>query len=265
MIDGRITDAIDSNGDLLAGVTIAQVGGSTKRGIGRALGVIEVQDGDSVTFANNFSSPPKVRILGGTGLTYSTSLESTSGVPVTNNQAMNPSNVTTSGFDVSAKIRAEVSATSQNDSVSNLGTGSDPDIVGDKGVAAEAFDDRYTFNVTVSGTGTSGTPGNPFTNITIGFYTNDGTGWVQRATQIFAPGIGAFSTAISETVTVDGLGQHGSEEFGISVELVNNISGAALSSASVDYETAASVTEANATPGSQKVYAFVFESDEALE
>lgn len=262
LTDGRITGAIDSSGDLLAGVTIAQVGGSTKRGIGRALGVIEVQDGDSVTFANNFSSPPKIRILGGTGLTYSTTLETTSGVPVTNNQAMNPSNVTTSGFDVSAKIRAEVTATSQNDTVTNLGTGSDPDIVGDKGVAAEAFDDRYTFNVTVSGTAIGG--GGPIF-VTIGFYTNDGTGWVQRATQNLAPAVGAFSTAIAETVTVDGLGQHGSEEFGISIELVSNVSGAALSSASVDYETAASVTETNATPGTQTVYAFVFESDEALE
>lgn len=267
LTDGRVTSAIDSAGDLQNDIKIIQRSGTTtKRSVGRALSIIEAQDGDAITFASSFDVPPKIRILGGTGATYNEEIgySTTSGGTVRHLQDYAAKNVTTAGFDVSAKIRGEVgTTTSQSDNVATAGGGSDPDFVGDKATADEAFDDNYRFAGTLTGTFTADT----VTTAEIGLYTNDGTGWVQRATvSYFQPGgTGSISYAFAETVNVDGLGQHGGDEFGISIESSTNITSPSISGGVVTYESIASVTDYTATPGNEVVFCYVFESEESLE
>ncbi|TGY87365.1 hypothetical protein E5163_14955 [Marinicauda algicola] len=262
LTDGRITAALDSAGDLAADVRITQLSGTTKRSVGRSLGFIEAQDGDAITFAASFNTIPRVHLFGGKGLTYDTQLES-GGSPVNMVQDYKPLNQTTSGFTVRAKIRGEASGTTaKSDSVATSGGGGAPDLVGDKSTADEAFDDGYTFAGTVSGTASAA-----FETVRIGVYTNDGSGWVQRGTvDVATSGSGSFSKSWEVTVTVDGLGQHAGQEFGVSIEFVDSgITGEALSSVTVSYDAAASSTEYTATPGSEKILAYIYESDEAIE
>jgi hypothetical protein len=264
LTDGRVSAALDSSGDLQNDARVRQVGGTTKRALGRALAVIEAQDGDSITFAEAFNEPPTIRILGGTGSTFDERIGTGSNIKHLQDYAAQ--NVTTTGFDVKAKIRGEATGTTaRNDAVTTAGSGSDPDYVGDKSTADEAFDDNYTFSGTLTGTYTS----SGFATATIELYTNDGGGWVKRASVNFLLPSASGGTSISEpwsrTINVDGLGQHGGKEFGIAIVPGGNISSADNSAGAVVYNSIASITEYSATPGSEVVFCYVFESDQTLE
>ena len=262
--DGRVSAALDSSGDLQNDARVRQISGSTKRALGRALAVIEAQDGDSITFAQSFNEPPTIRILGGTGSTFDERIGTSSNIKHLQDYAAQ--NVTTAGFDVKAKIRGEATGTaSRDDAVTTAGGGSDPNYVGDKSTADEAFDDNYTFSGTLTGTYTG--VGNAIAAIEL--YTNDGTGWVKRATLgIQLPsssGGSSINEVWSKVINVDGLGQHGGKEFGITIASSLNITSPAISSGAVTYESIASITEYSATPGLEVVFCYVFESDETLE
>jgi co-chaperonin GroES (HSP10) len=269
--DDRVPDTITDSEELARTTKIVQLSsGTTQRSLGRAVEWLEVQDGDSVTFASNFGTPPKVRILGGSGLSFAVADGSDFGDSNNQYQSYTATNITTSGFDVSAKVRQAPTATQRNDTVATTGTGSEPDLVGHKSTADEAVDDTYRFTGTVSATFTGPAI------CTIGVYTLDsGTStWVQRATTTVSL-VSGSSVAWSADAVVDGLTQDGGgdQEFGVSIESQSGTFTVdpALASVSVAYNSASSVVNTSATPNdpgetfsSTYVFALVFESDEVL-
>lgn len=261
LTDGRIAPTITAAGVLASNAKVTQLtSGTATRSLGRAIEFLEVQDGDAVTFATNFGAPPQIRLMGGTGLVYDTSLES--GGTVNQFQVLSATNVSVSGFTAKAKLRVAATTTARADSVTTTGGGSEPDYTGNKITADEAVDDVYTFTGTISGAVDPAEGG----TATIGVYTASAVAtWVQRATVAvyFAPG--ATSKTWSKAVTVDGLGLHASPEFGISLETSTGFtSGPTLSAGLASYGSAAAVSESTATPDAEVVYALVFESGENL-
>lgn len=260
LTDGRITAALDSSGNVQNDVKVRQLGGTDTRSLGRALEVLAVQDGDSVTFATNFDEVPTVKLMGGTGRCYDTSLESSG--TVNQYQDFSATNVTVSGFTARCKIRNGGTTTARSDGIATPGTGSQPDKVGHKSTADEAVDKTYTFNGTA--TGTAGSEGG---SITVGVYTLSSAGgsWVQRGTVVVTIlTSGSFSKSWSKAITLDGLGQHAGYEFGVTLESSVDVTSPALSAMTADYTSTSVATEVDATDQGENVFAFVFESNENL-
>jgi len=134
-----------------------------------------------------------------------------------------------------------------------------------KSQTAEAFDDNYTFNfnVTVHNELFNEIPGEPPLwlpgSVTIAFYTNDGGGWAQRATQTFNGSFGEPTksyTGQTKTVSVNGLSNHSGKEFAI--DIMSSSNGGSSSFTSVTYTTGSTPSETTATPdGISPVTAFI--------
>lgn len=262
--DDRVPDTISDSEEITKNTKVVQLtSGTAARSLGRAVEFLEVQDGDSVTFATNFGKVPNVRIIGGTGLSFAVASGADFGDTNNQYQAFRATNLTTSGFDVSAKIRQAPTTTAQSDSVASTGTGSEPDLVGHKSTADEAGDDTYRFSGTVSATFTGPAI------CTIGVYTLDsGTStWVKR-NETTVSLVSGSAVAWSSNAVVDGLTQDGGgdQEFGVSIESESGTFSVtpSLASVAVAYDSVSSLTETTATPTGEYVYALVFESDEVL-
>lgn len=262
--DDRVPDTISDSEEITKNTKVVQLtSGTASRSLGRAVEFLEVQDGDSITFTTNFGKVPNVRIIGGTGLSFAVASGADFGDTNNQYQAFRATNLTTSGFDVSAKIRQAPTTTAQNDSVASTGTGSEPDLVGQKSTADEAGDDTYRFSGTVSATFTGPAI------CTIGVYTLDsGTStWVKR-NETTVSLVSGSAVAWSANAVVDGLTQDGGgdQEFGVSIESESGVFSVnpSLASVAVAYDSVSTLTETSATPTGEYVYALVFESDEVL-
>jgi hypothetical protein len=206
------------------------------------------RDGDAITFnqtwdANNL---PEVEFYNG-GLTFD------SGGTLTGDQVQQfkALNISASGFTAELLLSSTAGATTLH--TDGPGTETTTDVWElDKSQAAEAWDDQYTFQIDV-------TLGSRFivrlndwvpTNTAFGFYTNDGGGFVQRATlTLISDGGSSSNTALNQTktITVDGLGQHAGFEFKVLIES-GNASSSIDNLDSVKYSTAGAPTTINATP-----------------
>lgn len=207
------------------------------------LGGISARDGSTVNFGQAFNQIPRVRIRG--GLTYSTTM---TGKHANELKAIN---LSTSGFTVSAKVRELAGSVVLRTDSSPVAGGGGYDYAMHKSQSAQAWDDNYTFqfDVTVNaqlegGEYFGGTA-------TVYFYTNNGSGWVQRGSQIFSVPFGQASKTWNnntKTVNVDGLTNHGGYEFAI--EIVPGVQAASASCYldNVKYETASAPAEETATP-----------------
>lgn len=262
--DDRVPDTISDSEEITKNTKVVQLtSGTASRSLGRAVEFLEVQDGDSITFTTNFGKVPNVRIIGGTGLSFAVASGADFGDTNNQYQAFRATNLTTSGFDVSAKIRQAPTTTAQNDSVASTGTGSEPDLVGQKSTADEAGDDTYRFSGTVSATFTGPAI------CTIGVYTLDsGTStWVKR-NETTVSLVSGSAVSWSANAVVDGLTQDGGgdQEFGVSIESESGVFSVnpSLASVAVAYDSVSTLTETSATPTGEYVYALVFESDEVL-
>lgn len=208
-------------------------------------------DGVGVTFNSAWSEPPNVVFLPG-GITNSATLGANQYIVA---EAVN---ISTTGFTPKIRLRDPVGTpTSNSDGPGTAGTGNEPDFVIHKSQSAEAWDDRYTFQFDVTVTN-----GDGFFEPGIGPQFEPGrvtiTLWVAKSsgvwTQVGSTYVnGSTSTAttprtnITHTVSVDGLGQHSEQEFGIS--LGNTLYGGTINNFdSVDYETASAPTDVSATP-----------------
>jgi hypothetical protein len=262
--DDRVPDTISDSEEITKNTKVVQLtSGTASRSLGRAVEFLEVQDGDSITFTTNFGKVPNVRIIGGTGLSFAVASGADFGDTNNQYQAFRATNLTTSGFDVSAKIRQAPTTTAQSDSVATTGTGSEPDLVGQKSTADEAGDDTYRFSGTVSATFTGPAI------CTIGVYTLDsGTStWVKR-NETTVSLVSGSAVSWSANAVVDGLTQDGGgdQEFGVSIESESGVFSVnpSLASVAVAYDSVSTLTETSATPTGEYVYALVFESDEVL-
>lgn len=223
---------------------VDQGDGTVYRNIARGLDRGSARDGDVITFASAWADIPAVDIVGG-GLSYSAAL---TGNQVQDFKAVN---VSTTGFTVSAKLK-ELSGAPVLHTDTGSTTAGSLDHEMHKSQSAEAFDDQYTFqyDVTVRNEWDSESgfwlPG----HVSVGIYTNDGGGWVKRATVGYSGGVASSSTTKANqtyTVVVDGLTNHGGREFGINIES-ESIAGGSLVFDNVKYTTATAASSTSATP-----------------
>jgi len=227
-----IGETIDGSGLLTD--QISALDGSFYRSLARGVESGAAEDGDSISFSPVWSSTPEVKFIPG-GLSFNTSL--------TGDQTLDFSalNLSGSGFTANLKIKELTGTiTARTDStVSDPSVPSGLDYSINKGQTDEAHDDRYTFQYDVSFTSPVGEPD----TVTVGFYTNDGGGWVQRATQNHV-GDSGDSDLLNRTkvVTVDGLGLN--DDFGLHVESDEGT----VTFDQVTYGTAVAPTTETATP-----------------
>lgn len=233
-------DFVSFDGDGLLIEDIAAGDGSTFRPVARGPEAGSARDGDVITFSPAWNKIPTVRFISG-GISFSPTLN--------NSQALDFQAVSLSGsgFTASLKIK-ELVGTETLHTDTTVSTPSSPaglDHSINKSQTNEAHNDQYTlqYDVTINNFNTS-EPG----SVSVGFYTNDGTGWVQRATQSFFGDIGDSQTVRANQtriVTVDGLGLN--DDFGINVES-DQAGGSSLNFDSVKYTTATASATETATP-----------------
>ncbi len=246
LTDGRVAAGLSNSGDIVrnlpTGIGVDQ-GGGVARVLPRGPWSSTALDGVAVTFPNPYAGVPNVFFQDG-GLIRDSSL---TGDTAQRKQALN---LTASGFTPDIKLYEKSGApVSQVDSSGQTTTGT-RDIEMNKS-AAEAWDNRYSFqyDVQIINTPLGGGEYEPGW-IDVGIYTNNGGGWVQRATvRIHGGGIVPTTTKSNRTTTVivSGLTNHAGREFGVSV-VASMAGGAVTALDSVSYETASAPQEVSATP-----------------
>ena len=214
--------------------TVSALDGATFRSVARGVEPGTAMDADIVAFMPVWTATPTVRFVPG-GLAFNTSL--------TGDQTLDFAtlNLSGSGFTAKLKIKELVGViTNHIDnvvSIPSVPTGLDNSI--NKTQTAEAHDDKYTFQYDVAFVGPPGEPD----VIAVGFYTNDGAGWVQRATaNHFGDSSDPDLLNQTKTVTVDGLGLN--DDFGLHREFGPHT----LTFDQVSYGTAAAPVTESATP-----------------
>lgn len=227
-----IDDTIEGSARLTD--TISALDGSTFRSVARGVEPGFANDGDVVSFSPAWTSTPTVRFIPG-GLSFNNSL--------TGDQTLDFSalNLSGSGFTANLKIK-ELTGTITNRTDNVVSTPSVPsglDHSINKAQTLEAHDNRYTFQYDVSFTSPVGEPD----SVDVGFYTNDGAGWVQRATQSHVGDSGDPDLLNQiKVIVVSGLGLN--DDFGLTKELGPGN----LTFDQVTYGTATAPTTETATP-----------------
>lgn len=256
LTDGRVGGTLIGTGQLASGTGVQQGSGSSVyRNSAMGLDAQFGRHNDAIDFVTAWDSIPVIKFSAG-GLSRSSSLSNDQF------QDIKAINVSTSGFTISAQLKELAgSVVEHTDTGATAGT---QDFEIHKSQAAQAFDDNYTFQYDV-------TIKNEFDNelgtwfggiVTVGIYTNDGSGWVKRSTITHNAGFnpGQLNTVQSNqtaTVTVDGLTNHGGTEFGINIES-DSVGGSTLNFDSVKYTTATDPATADATPaGAPDIQYFV--------
>ena len=264
LTDGRIPAAINSSGHLRKGTKIAQ-DDDVPRSIPSGLSYTQVQDGDAVTFDVPFDSVPEIELQGGSGLSYATG--GAFGSSVEQSQDFRILNASISGYDVSAKIRSTSTGTvARSDAIDTTGMGGDPVRIGQKGVADDSVNGTYSFEISGNVFFPSGGAIVQTVGVSVTVFIDTGSGFVERfsETYIIGSGAGGGNEAFDVSISVGSsiTGQHGSEEWGYTVELVDSSESGleiyAYQASTVDYDSASSPVETTATPDVQFLKAFVY-------
>lgn len=238
---GKADGTIPATGQLSSGTTIKE--SSVALNIARGIRSGECKDGVGVSFVPAFERTPAV-LFGMGGRTFSAGI---AGDQVISCKALN---LSASGFTPQLKISGTTGALTDR---SATFSGTDAD----KGTAAEAFDQTYRFNYAVTvnqGVFVSTVPGDPLnpSSISLGFYTNDGAGWVLRATRGYSNDDNVAVTYAGQTVDVTVAGMGLSSDFRIAV-VQQEGNGGSVSRNSVTWKegsapASASMTGGGATP-----------------
>jgi hypothetical protein len=243
-----VAGTVDGTGSL--GNVVADDGGGTYRHVVKGLFGGTANDGDSIAFTQTWNSPPSVLFGAGGRVDGGGVSPALTGDVYQDYKALN---VTSTGFDASLKIKETVGTvtnrTDTTESVPSVPSGQDRSI--NKSVAAEAFDDNYTYKYSITiKNGVEWFP-NEYEpgSVTIGFYSNDGVnGWELRGTQTTG-GIGNSQEEtynnITKVISVDGLGLN--DDWAVTLES-STFAGSTLDDfVEVTYGTATAPTEASAT------------------
>jgi hypothetical protein len=254
LTDGRIAATINGAAQLVNGVTVQQGNASnTYRNATMGLEAQQGRDGDVVTFTDAWDDIPVVKFSAG-GLSQANALANDQF------QDIKAINVSTSGFEISAELKELAGSTVARTDTGAVSTGTQ-DWEIHKSQSSQAFDDSYTFQYDVFinnqfNSEVGYLPG----QVQVGLYTNDGTGWVKRATLTHNGGFGVANTTRANqtsTIVVDGLTNHGGREFGINIES-DTAGGSTLNFDNVTYTTATDPASATATPsGAPDIQYFV--------
>ncbi len=241
-----------TSGGNLSDLVRQDQGNGVFRNVARGLSAFLVRDQVGVTFPQAYQSIPKVFFIPG-GLTQSASL--------TGDQAQDfvADQLSTGGFTPKLKVKQLASGITTVTETSGFAGGqpSGPAWQGDKVDVSPAFDSTYKFNVNVTVLSSGGAEPEPGF-ITLGFWTNSGSGWVMRATQTFSLS-GTYTVSV-----IDGaLSVHSGKEFGVSVEAVDANGSSLDSFNNVKYDKATAPPEVTATPsGVADVVALVLDGAE---
>jgi hypothetical protein len=243
-----VAGTVDGTGSL--GNVVSDDGGGTYRHVVKGLFGGTANDGDSIAFTQTWNSPPSVLFGAGGRVDGGGVSPALTGDVYQDYKALN---VTSTGFDASLKIKETVGTvtnrTDTTESVPSVPSGQDRSI--NKSVAAEAFDDNYTYKYSITiKNGVEWFP-NEYEpgSVTIGFYSNDGVnGWELRGTQTTG-GIGNSQEEtynnITKVISVDGLGLN--DDWAVTLES-STFAGSTLDDfVEVTYGTATAPTEASAT------------------
>ena len=199
------------------------------------------RNGDVITFANIFDNVPTVRLYPANSLVFSTADSGTDQL-----LRLEALNVTTTGFTAKAVVLVDDFTTTAQ---SVNATGTAPTQTATKNLAAEAYDDQYTFQYDVTVNGVDD-PDELFSSITLGFWDRVAAGtWVLRATQTHINDSGSAITILNTTkaITVDGAGLN--HEFRITEESTFRNGGSLDSFDTLSWaEASGALTERDATP-----------------
>jgi|GEM_PF-1229640 len=231
-------------GSLVENLGINQGDGTIRRApFGLGAGVI--RDGGSHVFNTAFNTPPIIKFRG--GVTFSTTLTGKQ------NLISKAINVSTTGFDCSAKIKELAGSTTLNTDSGSTANVDGYDFVMHKSVSAQAWDDNYQFQIDV-------TVNNQYDEeldnyfpgvVKVGYYTNDGGGWVKRGEKTFnGSSAGPTTTYVNDehTISVDGLTNHAGREFAVTVLFLGTNGGQINAFDNVKYYTATAPNEETGTP-----------------
>ena len=258
----QITDRIDAalgfGGTIRADIRQEQSDGGTLRTFPLGMASGFAFDGDTFTFSPTRQDIPHVQFGAG-------GRNTTAGLSGETYPRFRAINLSVSGFTAELLVLEIVGGgTLRTDTGQE--TGGTQDFEMDKSQVAEAFDDQYNFQwdwrVNGGGTPSEPEPG----SVTMGIFTAATAGvWIQRGTKVLN-GVDDTDTVKlndTKTVTVDGLGQHAGNEFGISVVSTSGTGGSLDAFDSVKYTTATAPSSITATPTDVPAVPFrVFSGDE---
>ncbi|MCW8855913.1 MAG: hypothetical protein OQJ95_01010, partial [Kangiella sp.] len=209
------------------------------------LGAGYIRDAGSYTFPTPFNTPPVIKFRG--GVTYSTTLTGKQ------NLVSKAINVSSSGFDASLRIKELAGGSTLNTDTSGTSNVDGMDFVKHKSQSAQAWDDNYQFQIDVTINNIYNEefdtwfPG----SVTVGYYTNDGSGWVKRGEKTFSGNnYSSSQTHLNDehTITVDGLSNHAGHEFAVDVISVSSAGGSITAFDNVKYYTATAPNDETGTP-----------------
>lgn len=199
---------------------------------------------DVITFANIFDTVPTVRITAANSLSFATADSA-------NDQLLRLEglNVTTTGFKVKAVILVDDFSTTAR---SVNATGVAPDQTATKNLAAEAYDDQYTFqyDVTVNAAEEKFPGVFLFSSITLGFWERASGGtFVLRASQNHTNESDSALILLNQTKSINVDGAALNHEFLITVESTVRNGGSLDSFDTLSWaEASGGLTERDATP-----------------
>lgn len=208
-------------------------GNTTLRNIPRGLIPGLARDGDSFTFTPAYDVPPVVQ-FGSGGIVYdSGNLDDT----LVWGQSFRALNLTASGFTASLKLQ-ELAGTPTPRTITGAASPATYDWEGNKSLADEAWDDKYTFlyDITVvTGIGEFGA---------VEFLTNDGGGWEVNDTAIH------FADANAQTLVIfkDGMGLNDDFAMDAFFTIGGTFTGGNDPDYNVTYGTATTGASTSATP-----------------
>lgn len=229
-------------------------GNGTLRTVAHGVQSGTARDGDAFTFNPAWQSIPEIIFLSG-GVSHDPVALAAAAEHA---QDFQPIDVSTSGFTASLKIK-ELSAAPTNETDGD-GTGAEvawhsgnspgPNWQGGKENATEAWNDTYTYTWDWTAFAASFMGYDITGAITVGLYTNDGGGWVLRATKALnAVGSNITINGDSQSIIVDGLTSNaGGEEYGMDVESTSGLGGTLNDVVSVTWANVAIPTGQTATP-----------------
>lgn len=209
------------------------------------LGAGHIRDGGSYTFGTPFNTPPIIKFRG--GVTYSTTLTGRQ------NLVSKAINVSSSGFDASLRIKELAGGSTLRTDTSGAANVDGMDFVKHKSQSAQAWDDNYQFQIDVTVNNIYNEEFNTYFpgSVTVGYYTNDGSGWVKRGEKTFSGNNFSATQAHpndEHTITVDGLTNHGGYEFAVDVISTSQAGGSITAFDNVKYYTATAPNDETGTP-----------------
>lgn len=237
--------------DVLLSAGVQQTDGARQGPINKLLDAGQDQDAASVNFSESYQSTPIIYPYTGWVTYDAPNLDETKGMAAD----VKPVNASPSGFELSARVKeTDITVSTQSismstDTLSGVGI-NDNDYSAEKTDAtdsSDAWNDEYVFIFDAQANGVE-FDGECFGgSIEVGFYTNDGGGWVLHDT--YTQTANCSNTSVTDreqTIVKSGLGTRSGPEFAMGVESETG-NGGSYTGKNVEWETATDPASSDAT------------------